>query len=221
MTSNNVPAHPLRLTETEAGVLGLYDRVLELQLELALLRSHHSSGGVSQAAVHETAESQIRLLESKATLSLINNIVESVVAVQPTLNAVHHATHASPIERDLLPYTEQRDLAVARAARTCSDLRAARDRLAELQVEGLRTSHRNIELASEVLQLAGKTNEHQSKTVEAGQHTSEIAALEGQVKASRHRWRVVKGAASAIVTGSGVDWVTDERLRDMVLDLPD
>lgn len=54
-----------------------------------------------------------------------------------------------------------------------------------------------------------------------GQLEGEIATLEHQVRASRQRWRVMKGAASAIVAGSGIEWVRDERLRDLVLDPPD
>lgn len=42
---------------------------------------------------------QTRLLEAKASLSLRNSVVENVVAVHPTLNAVHNATHAAPVER--------------------------------------------------------------------------------------------------------------------------
>jgi hypothetical protein len=48
MASHNVPSRPsLVVTETEAGVLALYDQLQQLQLELALLQSqqdHHASG---------------------------------------------------------------------------------------------------------------------------------------------------------------------------------
>lgn len=120
-----------------------------------------------------------------------------------------------------MPYTEQRDAAAAKAAAMCAGLQAARDRLAALEVESLRVSYRNIKLASEALQLAGEAREHGPETIQAGQFRSEVAALEDQVKTSLQRWRVMKGVASAIVAGSGVDWVRDERLRDLVLDPPD
>lgn len=47
----------------------------------------------------DLARYQDQLLEAKATLDLRNLVVENVVAVQPTLNAVHSATHASPAEQ--------------------------------------------------------------------------------------------------------------------------
>lgn len=45
-----------------------------------------------------------------------------------------------------------------------------------------------------------------------------MARLQGELKASRQRWKVMKGTASAVVAGSGVDWARDDELREMVLD---
>jgi F0F1-type ATP synthase assembly protein I len=42
--------------------------------------------------------------------------------------------------------------------------------------------------------------------------------LEADVKASKQRWRVMKGVASGIIVGSGIDWVHDDELQDVVLD---
>ena len=53
---------------------------------------------------HQDAETvlgglQEGALQAKATTALRDQVVENVMLVQPLLNAVHHATHASPIER--------------------------------------------------------------------------------------------------------------------------
>jgi hypothetical protein len=58
-----------------------------------------SEGHASGPAEDDLAKDQTQLLEAKATLALRNSVVENVVAVQPTLKAVHRATHASPVER--------------------------------------------------------------------------------------------------------------------------
>jgi hypothetical protein len=60
-----------------------------------------SEPGVSQQISErdELATQQAKLLEAKATLDLRDGVVQNVLAVQPTLNAVHHATHASPVDR--------------------------------------------------------------------------------------------------------------------------
>ncbi|KAK4105956.1 hypothetical protein N658DRAFT_554962 [Parathielavia hyrcaniae] len=225
MVSHTVNAPgPLALTEAEVNVLVVYNQLQQLQLELALLKSqrhHHASAGSSRLAGDDLERGQSQLLEAKATLALHSSVVESAMSLQPTLNAVHHATHASVIERDLLPVIEQRDVVAIKAATLCSELQAARHRLAELEVECLRTSQQNMKLASETLLLAGRANSQKPQNVQGGRLVRDITTLEDQLKSSRQRWRVVKGAASAIVAGSGVEWVREERLRNMVLDPPD
>lgn len=50
---------------------------------------------------------------------------------------------------------------------------------------------------------------------------AEMKAAEDQVKESRQKWKVMKGTASAVIVGSGVDWVGNPELRDVVLDPED
>jgi hypothetical protein len=61
--------------------------------------TNNPSKGRAGPAEYDLARDQTQLLEAKATLALRNSVVENVVAVQPTLKAVHRATHASPVER--------------------------------------------------------------------------------------------------------------------------
>ena len=124
-------------------------------------------------------------------------------------------------QRDLLPTMQQRDVIAVKAAAMCVGLQTACDSLAKLQVEGLHVSQRNTKLATEALQLAEKTHGQTPTSVESGQYKGGVGILESKVDLSRRRWRVMKGAASAIVAGSGIDWVRDERLRDLVLDPPE
>ncbi|KAH6636755.1 centromere protein H (CENP-H)-domain-containing protein [Chaetomium tenue] len=225
MASQAVPDPFFIVTEAEVNALTLYDQLQQLQLELALLRSqrsHHASADESpQVSGHNWAGKQTHLLEAKATLALRNSAVESVAAVQPTLNAAHQATQASIVEGGLLPTIEQRDKITVKAATICADLQTARGSLAGLEVENLHASQRNTALATEALELAEKTHSQTPENVESGQYKGNINILESKVDSSRRRWRVMKGAASAIVAGSGIDWVRDERLRDLVLDPPE
>ncbi|KAK4177680.1 centromere protein H (CENP-H)-domain-containing protein [Triangularia setosa] len=217
MATIDVPASIAEFSQAEAGVLELYDRVLQLQLQLAVLgaREHHTQ------EVKGPTDGRTRLLEAKATLSLRDRVVESVVIVQPTLKAVHHATHASPVEKDLLSHIEQRDHAAKRTAEHCSALYSAKESFAKVEVEYLETKQQNIELASEALHLAAENVGQELASIENVQLKRELDILETQVKTTRQKWRVMKGTASAIVAGSGVDWVRDERLRELVLDIDD
>jgi Centromere protein H (CENP-H). len=156
------------------------------------------------------------------------------------LNAVHHATYSSPLERygnfltfliysqslllmthrDLLPYTQQRDAIAMETALSCSNLEEAKRQLADLETNVLRTSHNNMMLASELLKVASKGQPHNpSRKFERA--NVEITKLEEEVKSSYYRWKIMKGAAVAVVAGSGVDWVRNEHLRNVVLDIQD
>lgn len=123
MAAINATTSVPELSQAEAGVLELYDKVQQLQLQLAVLRAQERyTQGVYETYQHDrdgaclahalwltslfkgkgSPDGRTRLLEANASLSLRDRVIESVVAVQPTLKAVHHATHASPVERWVL-----------------------------------------------------------------------------------------------------------------------
>ncbi|KAK3394624.1 centromere protein H (CENP-H)-domain-containing protein [Podospora didyma] len=213
----------LILPEAEEDVLGLYDKLQQLQLELALLRSEnaHASDDNTRLAGEGMDIIQMRILDASAALALRNSVVENVMIAQPILRAVHNATHASKIERDILPCIQQRDLAATKAAKQCLDVQEASDRLAQLELQIIQTSHRNVELAAEVLHLADRAQTNEAQTLDEIHLQSDVTQLDTEMRISRQRWRVVKGTASAVVTGSGIDWARDKQLRDMVLEIPD
>jgi hypothetical protein len=92
-----------------------------------------------------------------------------------------------------------------------------RNELTDVQTETIRACRRNIDLATELFDLAGELKERKNVDMNT-QGAEQLQNLEADFKASRRRWRVVKGVASGIVAGSGVDWASDETLRDVVLD---
>ncbi|KAI1658312.1 centromere protein H (CENP-H)-domain-containing protein [Daldinia decipiens] len=212
---------PLLLSDDEKRILSLHDRLQQLQLEIALLTAQKSydprispptgDGGIEAA--------QKALLDSRSKYVLRNQVVDSVVAANPILQAVHNGTEASPIERDLLPILEQRDQSSSALAQQSSELRTLLDGITEVESQSLRLGRENVELASKLLELAEQTNQKKAEAVNLDpERVAEISNLEGQVKLSRQRWRVLKGTASAVVAGSGVDWSRDSELRDIVLD---
>jgi hypothetical protein len=120
--------------------------------------------------------------------------------------------------RDLLPYVEKRDLAsVAVSGIAASSQEQARD-LALVETEAMRLSRENVDLAAEILELAGQVESRGPASVEEPSSKEALKVLQQEVKASRRKWDIIKGTASAIVVGSGVDWVADPHLTDMVLD---
>ncbi|KAK3941822.1 centromere protein H (CENP-H)-domain-containing protein [Diplogelasinospora grovesii] len=210
----------LFLSDSEKRVLELYDRLQQLRLELALLRAQKQDlpDALQDVPEPDIDDSQRHLLESKAAHSLRNDVVESAIMIQPLLKAVHNGTHASPVERDLLPWAQQRDMTAVEVAKQCSDLQATRTQLAELEVQSLELSRRNVELASQALRLAEHVQAYSMESVGNMPLKQQIGEVENGLKASRARWKIIKGAASAVVAGSGIDWARDKHLRDIVLD---
>ncbi|KAK4449375.1 centromere protein H (CENP-H)-domain-containing protein [Podospora aff. communis PSN243] len=204
----------------EMRALELYDRLRELQLQLALLRARqeHVPGSSLEGGSSQRGDLQPQLLAAKAAFSLRNAVIDNVVIVEPTLRAVHNATHASPVERDLLPHIQRRELANIEEAKHHRAVQEVTKSLDELELEGCRASHRNGALAAELLQLAENNRSPVTEASYGGKFAGEITTLEQEIKMSRKKWKLMKGAASGIVGGSGIDWVRDERLRGIVLD---
>ncbi|KAM3464728.1 hypothetical protein MY5147_000637 [Beauveria neobassiana] len=232
----------LPLSEDERQVLELYDKLQQIDLEIAIIKaqkSHQSSMlrrfrslaplsmcclEISPSANETTAPTddspealaaaQEALLQARSRYKLRNDAVELIMMASPVLNAVHGGTNASLIDRDLLPYIIKRDDASVQVAQGAAQAQDTRDALTDVQAETLRACRRNVNLTSKLFELAAQLKERKAVDWDGGEE-----AL--RVRDEKRKWRTVKGAASGIVAGSGVDWASDEALRDMVLDPED
>ncbi|KAK8068855.1 hypothetical protein PG994_005471 [Apiospora phragmitis] len=204
----------LLLSDQEKRVLELYDQLQQLQFQIALFNAHNSHVPDQQESQSFEA-AQEALLQTRARYVLRNDVAESVLSVKPVLQAVHAGSRASPIERDLLPVVQERDEASTTLAHHSTELRAILDDLTETEAKVLWLSQENANLASQVLKLAAQEKRQRDEAlISDPAHREEIAWLEAEVRTSHRRWRVMKGTASAIVAGSGVDWAQDEGLRE-------
>ncbi|KAI0549119.1 centromere protein H (CENP-H)-domain-containing protein [Xylaria curta] len=215
---NAEAATPLILSDREKRVLELHDKLQQLQLEIALLNAQNKY--VPDTASGRTIEeAQKELLDSRARYTLRNEVVASVVSANPTLQAVHNGTKASPIERDLLPLLTDRDAVSSTLASQSTEYHSLLSDLTDVESRSLRLSRENVALAERLLHLAKQADQGKAELLTSDSNrAAEIAELEAELKGSRRRWRVLKGTASAIVAGSGVDWARDAELRDIVLD---
>lgn len=151
--------------------------------------------------------------------NLRSSVVTNVLIANPILKGIHNSTYSSPIEQDLHPWIQTRDAAAHSVATQSANLRQVLDQLSEVEADTLRVSRKNRELASEVLRLAKEAEADREQALDADEGVrAKITELEGKLAKSRHRWSVFKGTASGIVAGSGLDWVSDEELRAVVLD---
>jgi predicted RNase H-like nuclease (RuvC/YqgF family) len=106
-------------------------------------------------------------------------------------------------------------------ARQSQALHSTLSELSKVQGESLRVSRRNVDLTEELLQLAAEANQRKTGNVDDQALQEQITTLEGELKASRQKWKIIKGTVSAVVAGSGVDWVGEPHLRGLVLDPED
>lgn len=154
--------------------------------------------------------------------TLRNGVVNNVLITNPLLKGIHGSTAASPIEQDILPWVQARDAASRDVAAQSTAAGKVLAQLTDAEAGVLRAARRNRELAAEVLRLAREADRGRGGgSAGAGGVPAadpQVAELEGRLAASRQKWRIMKGTASGIVAGSGVDWAADPVLRDVVLD---
>ncbi|KAH7256803.1 centromere protein H (CENP-H)-domain-containing protein [Fusarium tricinctum] len=210
----------LPVSEDEERILALYDRIQELRLEIAIInaqQSHQPDEAVSFTE-EETQKAQTDLQETRAKYVLRNDVTEAVLTANPILKAVHSGTGATSIERELLPYIERRDDASIAVAKQAAETNRKWKALTTTQSDTLRKSRHNVSSAAELFDLAEQAKLKKMVPPSNSKMVQEQEKLEAGVKASKQRWRVMKGVAAGIIVGSGVDWVRDDELRDVVLD---
>ncbi|KAG9507600.1 hypothetical protein J7337_001153 [Fusarium musae] len=209
----------LPISEDEAKILKLYDRIQELRLEIAIINAQksHRPDETPSFTAEETEKAQSELMESRAQYILRNEVTEAVMTANPILRAVHGGPEAALIERELLPYIEHRDNTSISVATQAAETNKVLSVLTNVQSNTLRKTRENVTLAAEMLELAEQVK-LKKRVPPNSKMMQEQEELEADVKASKQRWRVMKGVASGIIVGSGIDWVHDDELQDVVLD---
>jgi len=95
---------------------------------------------------------------------------------------------------------------------------AAKESLTKIEVEHILVARKNTELATTMIALAEEASTQKKDDIKDPKTREQLDELEQALKTSRQRWRIMKGTASAVVAGSGMDWARDEVLRELVLD---
>ncbi|KAI9704429.1 MAG: hypothetical protein M1836_007292 [Candelina mexicana] len=226
-------------SETEELVLSLNERLNEIKLEESILRALHedSLGAVSTLTIKtisnkilalsdQPGEEQLRLaeqevLEAKATYSLRKQILESILATDPTLKAVHSGMQASPAERALLPLIERRDLLSMTHTQLSTDASTLNDSLSALMTDNIRLCGKNRGQAQILIELAEDLKTNITDNVKDARLRSQLDQLKEENRIRKSRWRLMKGVVSTVVVGSAVDWARDDELRELVVDKED
>ncbi|PSR77668.1 centromere protein H (CENP-H)-domain-containing protein [Coniella lustricola] len=204
-------------SDQEEEILHLFDKVQKLELEVALAKARVQLANAEDEA--EVSQAREQLLEAMALYNLRNRVVSNVLIANPILKSIHNSTYASPIEEDLLRWLRIRDETAQAITSQSTSLSTVLAELTQVESETLRLAQQNRNLAAEVLQLAKEADLDRERAMTNDPAAmNEIKTLEARLRASKQRWRVIKATAAGIVAGSGVDWVADAELRDVVLD---
>ena len=87
-----------------------------------------------------------------------------------------------------------------------------------VESEHIAVARHNVELAGTMLALADEAKTQREGDINDPKLRQQLYELEDDIKISRQRWRIMKGTASATISGSGVDWARDPDLLAIVLD---
>ncbi|XMA11423.1 hypothetical protein WAI453_004214 [Rhynchosporium graminicola] len=143
--------------------------------------------------------------------------MENILIVPPILRAVHGSNNATIVEQDLLPLVEKRDELSISLHKLAKQELADLNQLKDIKVQNVKLARENAEMATRMLALADEANVQRKEDIEDLKLRKQLDELEGEMKLSRQKWRIMKETASATVVGSGVVWVDDPKLRDIVL----
>lgn len=121
----------------------------------------------------------------------------------------------------MAPHLQDRDLLSVEISNQSTRIRELLDETTTVQGEALKVSRTNVQLASEVLELAAKVSKQKEEPLKNTEVDAELQKLQEELRLARQKWLVMKGTASAIVSGSGVDWARDPELLEVVLDPED
>ncbi|KAG4440302.1 hypothetical protein IFR05_004209 [Cadophora sp. M221] len=210
---------PPLMTEDEKRILDVYDRLEELQLEIALLKAQGilSRDEPTDVSDEDIATAEQELLKAKSLYLVRGNVIENSMIANPLLRAVHGSNAATVVEQDLLPLVEKREQRSFAHTKLATQVRSAEDQLIMAQEENVKIARKNAELATKMLALADEANVQRKEDIQDFKLRSQLDELEGEMKLSRQKWRIMKETASAAIAGSGVDWISDLKLRGIVM----
>ena len=114
--------------------------------------------------------------------------------------------------RALAPLIQRRDALSETHANISQQHSRTMTTLASIELATLDARLHNQVLAAKVLALANQRDAERAK-----QHTPEITNAERRLAEAKAVWEVTRNVTRAVIVASGVDWVRDRELRELVL----
>ncbi|KAI5287347.1 hypothetical protein KEM54_006052 [Ascosphaera aggregata] len=195
------------LSEKEKEVMRLFELVEEQRLERALLVQDYEQAHGQGDMQGELEEAQKELVEAKATYEVSRRATRMLLMTDPSVRAVH-ADSISPTEQDILSMVH---LNIESSRVSC-----LKD-LGNAEVENMILIEENRELVRSISELVQDNKTWREEFTEP-QLRSQLERLEIEQEAARAKCITMKRIVSATIVASGVDWASDEKLTELVID---
>jgi ABC-type protease/lipase transport system fused ATPase/permease subunit len=119
--------------------------------------------------------------------------------------------------RLLFPLLNRRDVLSLTHENLTNKVSATEEALSRAEVENMKATRRNQELAQTLL---GLTNNAKSRRddIDDEKLKDKLEVLERENKLRGTRRRILKNVVGSVIVGSGVDWASNEELCDLVMD---
>ncbi|KAI5858572.1 hypothetical protein BZA05DRAFT_414354 [Tricharina praecox] len=224
----------LLLSDREQQLLALHDKLLNVTLQRRTLEAELAAARAGAAGatgtgtgtgtvlmdgwtVDDIEQQQIELLErelaeAQANRRLKEAAVEATLVTGPLLKAIHPDAATTARQRALLPLLARRDALAETHANISQMLIRTQDSLVSSGRAIVDAQLRNKEMADRLLLLSAQRDAENAKF-----RGEDHIAAEKELKDAKIMWEVTRNVAQAVVVASGVDWVRDRELRELVL----
>jgi hypothetical protein len=145
-----------------------------------------------------------------------------LVLMLPLWNSKHNRFSETgkvlTISRDILPLVEKRDALSITLSKLTGEVHSARKNLEDVERDNTLIAQKNVELSTKMLALAEEANTQKKEDINDPNARQQLDDLVAEMQISRQRFRIMKGTASAVIAGSGIDWARDPKLLEIVMD---
>jgi predicted transcriptional regulator len=169
----------------------------------------------------QLAQAEKDLLAARSKYNIRNNIIQQVLIADSILKSVHSSGNATSLERRLCPFINERDTLSMVHATLTSKMQTIHQKIAKLEQENIEMIDSNKQLAQRMLVLANDASAEKIEEVMDARLRKQLQTLEEECVKARREWRVLKSVVAGVIAGSGVDWATNPKLLEVVLDEED
>ena len=88
----------------------------------------------------------------------------------------------------------------------------------KVEADRINTMKKNQDLAPSLITLARDLESARNDAIATSSLKDRLDEAQEDSSEARKRWRIMKSVVAAVIGGSGIDWASDDTLRELVLD---